>query len=216
MTGSPYMAYWNVGAGALLSASPELFLEVRGGRAVSKPVKGTRPRGATTEEDGRLREELAASPKDDAELAMIVDLVRNDLGRVCNYGTVKVVEAKRVESHPTVHHLVATVEGSLRGDAVDLLRAAFPGGSVTGCPKIRAMEIIDELEPTHRSLYTGAIGWIGFDGAMMLSMAIRILQVNGPVLSVPVGGAIVADSDPEAEYEETLVKARGSFKALGL
>jgi para-aminobenzoate synthetase component 1 len=166
--------------------------------------------------------ELLQSAKDDAELAMIVDLQRNDLGRVCTWGSVRVAESKRLETHPTIHHLSARIEGDREeaADAVTLLRAAFPCGSVTGAPKIRAMEIIDELEPTRRGAYTGAFGWIGFDGDLNLSVSIRVLQATrtsaGTHVSFQVGGAIVADSDPEAEYEETLVKARGMMQALRL
>jgi para-aminobenzoate synthetase component 1 len=159
-----------------------------------------------------------ASPKDDAELAMIVDLERNDLGRVCEAGSVIVSDPKSLESHPTVHHLAATVEGKLKAGAgpVDLLRAAFPGGSVTGAPKIRAMEIIDELEPSRRAAYTGAIGRIGFDGRVALSVAIRIVEKHGEDVWFQAGGGIVYDSDPEREFEETIVKAAGIVRALGI
>jgi para-aminobenzoate synthetase component 1 len=215
---APYSALLSFGSRAVVSSSPELFLHTDGRRVVTRPIKGTRSRGATPEEDERLRAELMASPKDDAELAMIVDLERNDLGRVCEYGSVKVSEPKSLETHPTVHHLVATVEGRLRRDAgpVDVLRAAFPGGSITGAPKIRAMEIIDELEPTRRAAYTGAIGWIGFDGRLALSVAIRIVEKHGDDLWFQSGGGIVADSEPEREFDETLVKATGIVRALGL
>jgi para-aminobenzoate synthetase component 1 len=215
---SPYAAFLGFGRRAILSSSPEQFLELRDRALLTRPVKGTRRRGADPDEDERLRQELYASPKDDAELAMIVDLERNDLGRVCEYGTVRVTAPKILESHPTVHHLSATIEGKLRKGLgpVEVLRATFPGGSVTGAPKIRAMEIIDELEPTRRGFYTGAIGHIGFDGTMNLSVAIRIVQVDGPEYYFQAGGAIVADSDPGAEYEETLVKAAATAKALGL
>jgi anthranilate/para-aminobenzoate synthase component I len=158
------------------------------------------------------------SPKDDAELTMIVDLERNDLGRVCEPGTVTVPSPKVLESHPTVHHLVATVEGRLRAGLgpVDVLRATFPGGSITGAPKIRAMEIIDELEPTRRAFYTGAIGYIGLDGSMDLSVAIRIVMADGPHYYFQAGGGIVADSDPAGEFEETQAKAAAMARALGV
>ncbi|MBI2900550.1 MAG: aminodeoxychorismate synthase component I [Planctomycetes bacterium] len=213
-----YAAFLECGDRAILSSSPEQFLEVRGRRIVTRPIKGTRPRGRGPEEDERLRRELLDSPKDDAELAMIVDLERNDLGRVCEYGSVQVEEPKALETHPTVHHLSATVAGTLREGVgpADVLRATFPGGSVTGAPKIRAMEIIDELEPTRRGVYTGAFGWIGFDGSMDLAVAIRVLHFDRDRFGFQVGGAIVADSDPEEEYRETLVKAAGMAKALGL
>jgi para-aminobenzoate synthetase component 1 len=213
---APYAAFLQYGGRAILSSSPEQFLELRGRALRTRPIKGTRRRGGDPDEDERLRRELLASPKDDAELTMIVDLERNDLGRVCEPGTVTVPAPKVLESHPTVHHLVATVEGRLREGLgpVDVLRAAFPGGSVTGAPKIRAMEIIDELEPTRRAFYTGAIGYIGLDGSMDLSMAIRIVLADGPHYFFQAGGAIVADSDPAEEYEETKVKAAAMARAL--
>jgi para-aminobenzoate synthetase component 1 len=181
-------------------------------------MKGTRPRGQTPAEDERLAAELLASEKDRAENVMIVDLIRNDLGRTCQPGSMAVPELFTIEKYPTVFQMVSTVTGSLRPglDAVDLLRACFPGGSVTGAPKIRAMEIIDELEPTQRSVYCGAIGYIGFDGSMLASIPIRTLLVKGSRAYFQVGGGIVADSDPLAEYEETLDKASGSFAALGI
>jgi para-aminobenzoate synthetase component 1 len=215
---APYAAFLQFGRRALISASPEQFLELRGRTLATRPIKGTRRRADDPDEDERLREELYTSPKDDAELAMIVDLERNDLGRVCEYGSVKVTAPKDLESHPTVHHLVATVEGRLRRGLgpVDVLRATFPGGSVTGAPKIRAMEIIDELEPTRRAFYTGAIGHVGFDGSMHLSVAIRTLLADGPDFYYQAGGGIVHDSDPAAEYEETLAKAAAMARALGV
>ncbi len=217
-TPAPYAAFLQFGSRAILSASPEQFLELRGRDLTTRPIKGTRPRSDDPEEDERLRQELYASPKDDAELAMIVDLERNDLGRVCEYGTVRVTAPKTLESHPTVHHLVATVEGRLRRGAgpVDVLRATFPGGSITGAPKVRAMEIIDELEPTRRAFYTGAIGHIGLDGSMNLSIAIRTVLAHGPHFFFQAGGGIVADSDPAAEHQETLVKAAAIARALGV
>ena len=215
---APYAAFLQLGRRSILSASPEQFLELRGRSLVTRPIKGTRRRSADDDEDERLRQELHASPKDDAELAMIVDLERNDLGRVCEYGSVRVTAPKTLESHPTVHHLVATVEGKLRRGlgSVDVLKAAFPGGSITGAPKIRAMEIIDELEPTRRAFYTGAIGTLGFDGSMSLSIAIRTILADGPDFFFQAGGGIVADSDPLAEYDETLAKASAMARALGI
>ena len=172
------------------------------------PARGARPgRGRA-----RLAAELLASPKDRAELTMIVDLERNDLGRICRYGSVVVRgRARSIESFAQVHHLVATVEGRLRPDVgpVDVVRAVFPGGSITGAPKIRAMEIIDELEPNRRSLYTGAIGYLSRGGSSAFNIAIRTMLVEGDRASYQVGGGIVADSDPEAEYEETLAQGRG-------
>ncbi len=201
---------------AVVSASPERFLKVCGRHVETRPIKGTRPRGGSPDEDRALMEELLASEKDCAELAMIVDLERNDLGRVCSYGTVRVTEPKVLETFPTVHHLVATVEGDLhdRYELVDLLRATFPGGSITGAPKIRAMEIIDELEPTRRSVYTGAIGYLGFDGRMDLSIVIRTFLSNRDQVYFQVGGGIVADSDPTAEYDETCHKAHALIEAV--
>jgi para-aminobenzoate synthetase component 1 len=215
---APYAAFLQAGRRAILSSSPEQFLELRGRTLVTRPIKGTRRRGASAGEDERLGRELLASPKDDAELAMIVDLERNDLGRVCDYGSVKVTAPKLLERHPTVLHLSAAVEGQLRRGLgpVDVLRATFPGGSITGAPKIRAMEIIDELEPTRRAFYTGAIGALGFDGSMNLSVAIRTVLSDGPDFFFQAGGGIVADSDPAAEYDETLAKAAAMARALGV
>ena len=178
---------------------------------VTRPIKGTRPRGLTPADDARLAADLRDSAKDRAELTMIVDLERNDLGRVCHYGSVVVRDRLRVESFAQVHHLVATVEGRLVPGARpgDVMRALFPGGSITGAPKIRAMEIIDELEPNRRSLYTGSIGYFSRGGTSAFNIAIRTMLIEGDRTSFQVGGGIVADSDPEAEYEETLVKGRG-------
>ena len=182
----------------------------------TRPIKGTRPRAADPVLDRENAHELVTSEKDRAELAMIVDLERNDLGRVCEYGSVRVEEDRVLESHSHVHHLVSTVVGKLAEphDAVDLLRAAFPGGSITGAPKIRAMEIIDELEATPRGPYTGSLAYLGFDGRMDSNILIRSILVQDGEVSFHVGGGIVADSDPEAEYEETLHKAKGSLEAL--
>lgn len=196
-----------------ISNSPELYLRVRpDGRIMTRPIKGTRPRLAG------MDRELLASAKDAAELNMIIDLERNDLGRVCDTGTVRVTEAPTIEAHPTVYHGVATIEGRLRGDVglVEMLRATFPGGSVTGAPKIRAMQIISELEGTPRGVYCGAIGHLESDGSIQLNLAIRTLTLDGHSgrLEIPVGGGIVADSDPEAEYEETLVKAGAALHAV--
>ncbi|HSU69508.1 MAG TPA: chorismate-binding protein, partial [Tepidisphaeraceae bacterium] len=165
-----------------------------------------------------MEAELRDSIKDQAELNMIVDLERNDLGRVCRIGTVKVPEPRVIESHPTVFHGAATIEGVLRDDVgfIDLLRAVFPGGSITGAPKIRAMQIIEELEPVRRGPYCGAIGYLAGDGSMEFNVAIRTMIFREGLVHVPVGGGIVADSDPAAEYDETLVKAQAMFAALGL
>ncbi|MDP6958932.1 MAG: aminodeoxychorismate synthase component I, partial [Planctomycetota bacterium] len=215
---APFSAFLDMGGKSVLSSSPEQFLSVHHSEITTRPIKGTRPRIRNREEDKKMGRELYSSRKDDAELAMIVDLERNDLGRICQAGTVEVKEAKKLETHPTVHHLSATIRGTLRENvgSADILRATFPGGSITGAPKIRAMEIIDELEPTHRGVYTGAIGMFGPQREMNLSIAIRVLHHEKGRYSFQVGGAIVADSDPESEYQETLVKARGMARALGM
>ena len=213
-----YSALLRWGRRAVLSASPELFLRVEDGRALTRPIKGTRPCVDDVALDEVRRAELLASEKDRAELTMIVDLHRNDLGRVCRPGTVRVVEPRGLERHPSVFHTVADVVGTLAEgrDALDLLMACFPAGSITGAPKIRAMEIIDELEPVARGAYSGAVGVLGLDGRMTFNVAIRTLQQHGDVANLYVGGGIVADSDPTDEYEETLAKARGILRALGL
>jgi para-aminobenzoate synthetase component 1 len=182
----------------------------------TRPIKGTRPRGRDATEDAALARALVLSEKDRAENLMIVDLERNDLGRVAQTGSIEVPELFEVETYANVHHLVSTVRGRLREgrDAVDLLRATFPSGSVTGAPKIRALEIIDELEPVARGPYTGAIGYFGFDGSIDLNVAIRIMVVKDGRAYFHVGGGIVADSDPEAEYEETLDKGAALARVL--
>jgi para-aminobenzoate synthetase component 1 len=213
---APFAAFLDFGEVAIASASPERFLQLQGRRIETRPIKGTRPRGTTPEEDARLAAELLASEKDRAENVMIVDLLRNDLSRVAREHSVLTPELCALEIFATVHHLVSTVAGELRPglDAVDLLRAAFPGGSITGAPKIRAMEIIAELEPSARGPYCGAIGWLGFDGWMDTSIAIRTYAIKGRHVAFQAGGGIVADSEPAAEYEETLAKARALIEAL--
>jgi para-aminobenzoate synthetase component I len=246
---APYCAYLDIGEAQILSSSPECFLNIRDRHVVTRPIKGTRPRGKSPEEDKRIAAELLASPKDNAELVMITDLERNDLGRVCEFGSVRVNELVRVETYATVHHLVATVEGRLRRDMshVECVRACFPGGSITGAPKIRAMQIIDELEPYARGVYTGAIGFLGFNGVSHFNIVIRtaVYQPIGSVgaaspprpewpeptqsivagtplprkgcagrLTFHAGGGIVADSEPDAEYDETLAKAQGILNAI--
>lgn len=204
-----FAAYLNFGDIVIASASPERFLKLNHHTVEARPIKGTRPRGNNDQEDLRLRIELAESEKDKAENTMIVDLMRNDLSRVCCDHSVQVPQLCAIESFATVHHLVSVVEGQLKTDisAVDLLRATFPGGSITGAPKIRAMEIIAELEPTARGPYCGSIGYIGFDGTMDLSITIRSYVVKNKVVTFQVGGGVVADSTPQTEYEETLTKA---------
>ena len=207
---APFAAYFETPDAAIVSCSPERFLQVRGRDVETRPIKGTRPRGATPEEDAALAEELQASLKDRAENVMIVDLERNDLGRVCDYGSVHVPELFALESYATVHHLVSTVRGRLHpgNTALDCLRASFPGGSITGAPKVRSMEIIEELEPTRRGVYTGAIGYLCFSGDMDVNIVIRTLVIKDGLAYFQVGGAIVADSDPQGEYQETIDKAR--------
>jgi len=216
---APFSAYIALeGDRAVLSSSPERFLRVDGAFVETRPIKGTRRRTGEPDRDRTAAAELLSSAKDNAELAMIIDLERNDLGRVADYGTVRVVQKRVLETYPTVFHLVSTVTARLHEDKdlVDLLEAAFPGGSITGAPKIRAMEIIDELEPTARSVYTGSIGYIGFDGRADLNIAIRTILYEAGRVTFQVGGGIVADSDPEAEYEETLDKGRALARSLGL
>ena len=207
---APFFAYVNAGDHQVVSTSPERFLLRSGSRVETRPIKGTRPRGKTPEKDREMKAALARSPKDDAELSMIVDLLRNDIGKVCVGGSVVVTQHKRLEAYQNVYHLVSVVEGTLAEgkDSVDLIRAAFPGGSITGCPKIRSMEIIDELETLRRHVYTGSIGYISFHDTMDLSIAIRTATIVGDRLVFSVGGGIVYDSDPEDEYEETLHKGR--------
>jgi para-aminobenzoate synthetase component I len=213
---APFFAYINAGDHHIVSTSPERFIEVRGKCVETRPIKGTRPRGATPGEDLERRDHLLSSRKDDAELSMIVDLLRNDIGKVCRAGSVKVREHKRIEAYENVYHLVSVIDGVLDDDkdAVDLIRATFPGGSITGCPKIRSMEIIDELEPVRRHIYTGSIGYIGFHDAMDLSIAIRTAIIKDDRLVFSVGGGVVYDSDPADEYEETLHKGKTLMNAF--
>lgn len=213
---APFSGYLAFDEAAIISSSPERFLKMNARHVQTRPIKGTRPRGKDIYTDEMMKQALLSSPKDDAELTMIIDLERNDLGRVCDYGSVKVMERKALETYPTVYHLVATIEGNLyeRYDFIDLLKATFPGGSITGAPKIRAMQIIDELEPTQRSVYTGAIGYIGFNGNADLNIAIRTFIMKGNTVYFQVGSGIVADSDEEEEYEETLHKARALINSL--
>jgi len=216
---APFAAYLELPEGVVLSASPERFLRVDvDGRVETRPIKGTRPRGIGPEHDGALGQALTESAKDRAENLMIVDLMRNDLSRVCSPGTVRVPELFALERYATVHHLVSTVVGELSpgSDALDLLRAAFPGGSITGAPKVRAMEIIAELEPSQRGVYCGSIGYWSVTGALDTSIAIRTVIAPGDRdrLYFSAGGGIIADSNPEQEYRETLDKARGMIDAL--
>ncbi len=213
---APFAAYFETPDCAVVSCSPERFLQVRGGEVETRPIKGTRPRGTTPGKDRGLAAELLASEKDRAENVMIVDLERNDLGRVCEFGSVHVPELFALESYATVHHLVSTVRGRLRPDttALDCLRASFPGGSITGAPKVRSMEIIEEMEPTRRGVYTGAIGYLCFSGDMDVNIVIRTVVVKKGIAYFQVGGGIVADSDPEGEYQETIDKGQALARAL--
>ncbi len=207
---APFFAYMNAGDHQLVSTSPERFLCLQDCRVETRPIKGTRPRCQDPHKDRAMRNALETSAKDDAELSMIVDLLRNDIGRVCRGGSVRVTAHKTVEAYENVYHLVSIVEGELDEDrtGIDLIRAAFPGGSITGCPKIRSMEIIDELEPDRRHVYTGSIGYISFHRTMDLSIAIRTAVIHRDRIVFSVGGGIVYDSDPADEYDETLHKGR--------
>lgn len=213
-----FCGYFDAGAFKILSSSPERFLQVKAGRVITRPMKGTRARGSVEDEDNSLREELLNSEKDKAELLMIVDLERNDLGRVCEYKSIKVTRPRILETYTTVFQTTSEIEGMLHKnkDRLDLIKACFPGGSITGCPKIRAMEIIEELEPVRRNIYTGALGYLDLAGNMDLNILIRTLLLKNDKIYFNTGGGIVADSNPQAEYEETLVKAEAIFKALGV
>jgi para-aminobenzoate synthetase component 1 len=215
---APFGAYLEFAGAQVASISPERFLrlEATTRAAEARPIKGTRPRGTTPDRDSALARELLESEKDRAENVMIVDLLRNDLGKVCVPGSVRVPKLFALESHPTVHHLVSTVTGRLAdgADAFDLLRAAFPGGSVTGAPKIRAMQIIAELERAPRGLYCGAIGYVSATGAMDFNIPIRTIVLRDGSATFHAGAGIVWDSEPVAEYEETLAKARTMIEAL--
>lgn len=213
---APFYSFINAGDHYVLSTSMERFLFKRGSYIETRPIKGTRKRGKTEEEDERLKMELLQSKKDDAELSMIVDLLRNDLGKVCEPKTIRVARHKSLEAYHNVYHLVSTVIGSLKSGVTfsDLLRATFPGGSITGCPKIRAMEIIDEFEPNVRNVYTGCIGYLGFHGNLDLNIAIRTAIVHGGKCYFSVGGGIVYDSVEEEEYQETLHKGQTLFNLL--
>jgi aminodeoxychorismate synthase component I len=208
---APLAAYLALGGKEILSSSPETFLRLSGCGIETRPIKGTRPRFADPDEDRRSAYELQTSPKEIAELVMITDLLRNDLGQVCEFGSVQVDEMLQLETLGQVHHLVSTVSGRLRDGIghLDALAACFPGGSITGAPKKRAMEIIDELEPLPRGIYCGALGYLGYHGESQFNIAIRTLIREGERLSYHVGAGIVADSDPQKEYEETLHKAAG-------
>jgi para-aminobenzoate synthetase component 1 len=212
----PFAAYADLGDAVLVSNSPECLLRLRDGRAATFPIKGTRPRSNDAVVDRQLARELESSAKDHAEHVMIVDLARNDLGRVCRIGSVRVAELARLHSFPSLHHLISEVVGELRPGVTleTVLGAIFPGGSITGAPKIRAMEIIDELEPIGRGFYTGALGFLGADGSAVFSLLIRTAIATGDMVTYHAGGGIVADSMAAREFEETLLKARPFFEAV--
>ncbi len=218
---SGYAAYIGAGRFQIVSASPEMFITARNGLIQTKPIKGTRPRICACEPhaakiNAERFDDLLTSEKERAELNMIVDLERNDVARICKPGTRHVMQQRTIETYPTVFHAVATVGGQLRKDVTfeDVLKAMFPGGSITGAPKIRAMEIIDELEPTTRGVYTGSIGFISIDGTVCLNIAIRTIIISGGRAFVQTGGGIVADSDPQAEWDETMTKARALLAGI--
>ncbi len=217
---APYFAYLNFEDHAILSSSPELLLKIEERQVLSEPIKGTSPRFTDPEQDRKSKESLLHSLKDDAELSMIVDLIRNDLGKICSPGSVKVGTHREIRSYSNVHHTHSEVVGILeQGTSLkEIIHAVFPGGSITGCPKIRSMEIIDEIETVQRHIYTGSIGWIGPGGSMVLNIAIRTALVHEGLLSFSAGGGIVYDSDGENEFEETADKAQtwlSLFKELG-
>ena len=220
---SPYAAYLGGDNFAIVSASPEMFITIEADSISTKPIKGTRRRLTDHPNAERINEvnfaELVRSEKEQAELNMIIDLERNDLARICKPGTRKVVQPRTIETYPTVYHAVATIRGRLKDPQspslfCDVLKATFPGGSITGAPKIRAMEIIDELEPTRRSVYTGSIGFIGIDGNVCLNIAIRTIIITAHKAYAQTGGGIVADSLPNDEWEETLTKARALLAGI--
>jgi para-aminobenzoate synthetase component 1 len=214
---APFAAYLQGGDFQICSSSPEMFLRLNGLEMRTRPIKGTRPRSSDPTQDAQLTYELQTSAKDMAELIMITDLMRNDLGKVCEYGSVQVPELVRLERYPQVQHLVSTITGRLRAGSthVSALASCFPGGSITGAPKIRAMEIIDELEPVTRGPYTGAIGYLGFNRQSQASIAIRTAICRGGQVYFHVGAGIVVDSVPEMEYAETMAKAGGFLAAIG-
>lgn len=212
---APFAAYLNLGKEIILSSSPECFLNMEGRHIRTRPIKGTRPRGKTAEEDARLSHELQHSTKENAELVMITDLLRNDLSRICDYGTVTTPQLLTLESYSQVFHLVSTIEGELRKDLshAEALRTCFPGGSISGAPKKKAMELIARLESAPRGVFTGSIGYFGFDGKSAFNIAIRTVTLRDAEAEFHVGAGITCDSIPEEEWEETLHKAAGILAA---
>lgn len=215
---APFAGLLDMGRWQIISSSPERLLQLRDGKASTRPIAGTHPRSSDPLEDAQLKARLAASTKERAEHVMLIDLERNDLGRICEPGTVKVEELMAVESYSFVHHIESTVSGMLRPDVspVAALRAMFPGGTITGCPKVRTMQIIAQLEGTPRRAYTGSIGYLNQDGSLDSNILIRTFMQDGETLRFRAGAGIVADSDPERELQETRAKARGLLRALGL
>ncbi|HDZ59882.1 MAG TPA: anthranilate synthase component I family protein, partial [Actinobacteria bacterium] len=215
---SPFSGYIDMGDYQVISSSPERLVQLEGRRAQTRPIAGTRRRGVDNHEDHGLTRELNLDPKERAEHIMLVDLERNDLGRVCEYGSVRVNELMVNESYSHVIHIVSNVMGELHRsrNATDLLKAMFPGGTITGCPKVRCMEIIDELEPVRRGPYTGSFGYIGYNGNMDMNIIIRTLVRRGDRVYAQAGAGIVADSDPEREYSESLRKAEAMVRAVGM
>lgn len=213
---APFASFLRFKKFSVLSSSPELFIKCTEKDVETRPMKGTRRRGSTPKEDSRLKKELEQSVKDSSELSMIVDLERNDMGKFCEAGSVKVSQHRKIESYPTVHQTISVIQGKRKADSTlaGIIKSMFPGGSITGCPKIRAMEIIDKLEPVKRNIYTGSIGYISFHDTMQLNIAIRTMVHAGRKLYFHAGGGVVADSDPEKEYLETLDKAKAIFTVL--
>ena len=212
---SPYMFYYDMGDHHVVGASPEILVRLEGDNVTVRPIAGTRPRGKTPQQDAALAQELLADPKELAEHLMLIDLGRNDIGRVAQHGTVKLTDKMVIERYSHVMHIVSNVEATLKPglDAIDVLRATFPAGTVSGAPKVRAMEIIDELEPSKRGIYAGAVGYLGFNGDMDLAIALRTAVVKDTTLYVQAGAGIVADSIPASEWTETQNKARAVLRA---
>ena len=212
---SPYMFYYDMGDHHVVGASPEILVRLEGENVTVRPIAGTRPRGKTPQQDAALAEELLADPKELAEHLMLIDLGRNDVGRVAQHGTVKLTEKMVIERYSHVMHIVSNVEAVLKPglDAIDVLKATFPAGTVSGAPKVRAMEIIDELEPSKRGIYAGAVGYLGFNGDMDMAIALRTAVLKDDTLFVQAGAGIVADSVPESEWTETQNKARAVLRA---
>jgi anthranilate synthase component 1 len=215
---SPYMFYYDMGDHHVVGASPEILVRLENGTVTARPIAGTRPRGKTREQDLALAVELLADPKERAEHVQLMDLGRNDVGRVAQTGTVKVTDNMMIERYSHVMHIVSNVEGKLKAgmDAIDVIKATFPAGTVSGAPKVRAMEIIDELEPSKRGIYAGAVGYLGFNGDMDVAIAIRTGVIKNNMLYVQAGAGIVADSVPQSEWDETQNKAKAVLRAAEL